>query len=116
MQQIELDIASALAQLVMPIFETPTLVHARTNDLCISGVKLSAHILGKGKVGIPVIGVQIVIEDATNAARLVAMDSNRGGAHHRRPALIREKHRQLAGPAASGSDHHRRQTTPARLQ
>ena len=56
----------------MPLCLGPASVHPRPHNGRITAVKLTADILGKGKVRIP-IGIKIIIENPANPARFVAV-------------------------------------------
>ena len=60
-------------QLRLAVFVTeglvPTLLHTAKE----SRQESATHILGKGEIGFPVAGVQIVVKDATDAPRTMAV-------------------------------------------
>ena len=91
-----------------------------------------ADVLGEGEIGLPVAGIEIVVEDAADAARLVAVveeeilvapglvagRSRRRGGRRRRPSSRRGRRWCPDRPAcgagrAPASGRRRRRTTPA---
>src|SRR6185437_14066436 len=72
-EQVELDIASALDQLRLAVVLAPRLVHPPTHDLRIDAEESLADRPREGEVGGVVAAVQMVVEDAADAARLIAV-------------------------------------------
>src|SRR5690606_5308853 len=71
-EQVELHIAAAATELVLALLLRPVMVHVAADDLGIDIAKRPADVLGEGEVLFPV-AFQPVIEDAADAARLVAV-------------------------------------------
>src|SRR6185295_8941732 len=72
-QQVEFDVAAAADQLMLALLRGPRPVHALAHDARIGGEHRAPDGLGEGEVLFPVAAVDIVVEDAAGAARLVAV-------------------------------------------
>ena len=72
-EQVELDVAAAPDQLAPALLRRPGRVHVAADDARIDFEEGGADVAGEGEVGVPVAGVEIVVEDAADAARLVAV-------------------------------------------
>src|SRR6476661_4023295 len=72
-EKIEFDIAAAADELLLAVGFSPVERHVSANDRRIDVAECAADILHESKVGVPVAGIEIVEEDAADAARLVAM-------------------------------------------
>ena len=73
MQQVELDVTAAAHELVLAFGRGPRLVHVSAHDLRVDGEEGLADVAGEGEVALEIAAVEIVIEDAADAARLAAM-------------------------------------------
>jgi len=67
-QQVELDIAAAPHQLVLALGVGPRLVHVAAHQPGIDTEEGLAHAAGEGEVAHVVAAVEIVVEDAADAA------------------------------------------------
>ena len=72
-EQIELDVTSAPAQLVGALFLGPDLVHVATHDRWICLQEGRPDVASKSEIGGPVPGGEMVIEDAADPARFVTV-------------------------------------------
>src|SRR5690606_10355694 len=72
-KQVELDIAAALDQLAPALLVGPRRRHAPANDAREDVEEGEPNVAGEGEIGRPVAAVQIVVEDAADPARLVAV-------------------------------------------
>jgi len=72
-EQVELDISSASDQLFLAILRAPRRLEIAPHQLGIDVQKGAAELLGESEIGIPVAGIVMVIENAADPARLVAM-------------------------------------------
>src|SRR6266545_2028449 len=72
-EQIEFDIAAAADELLLAVRFSPAALHVSPNDRRIDVEECTADILHESKIGVPVAGIEIIEEDAADAARLVAM-------------------------------------------
>ena len=73
MQQVELDIATAAHQLVLAIGDGPALMQMAAGDGGIDFGEGLADGAGESEIGFEIAGVDVVVEYAPDAARLVAM-------------------------------------------
>src|SRR5258708_3595067 len=129
-EQVELDIAAAAHQLRLAFGGGPGLVHVPADQARIDLEEGGTHLADEGEIALPVAGVEIVEEDAADAARLAAMGkieivvapllearvvagvvAAAGGSKrlvkHRGVALVRHHRRQIgaaAEPALGGED------------
>src|SRR5213592_5117571 len=72
-QQIEFDIASAPDQLLLAIGGVPGEGEIAPDEFGIDFQEGAADVLREGEVGVPVAGIVPVVENAADAARLLAM-------------------------------------------
>src|SRR5258707_3990689 len=72
-EQVELDVTSAPDQLLFAVGFVPWRVEIAPDELGIDFQEDAPDLLGEGKVGIPVAAVVPVVENAADAARLLAM-------------------------------------------
>src|SRR5690349_17355007 len=72
-EQVELDIAAAPYELLLAIFLGPRRHHVAADDLRIDIEKGATHLLREGEVGLPVSRVEIIVEDAADAAHLTSV-------------------------------------------
>src|SRR5690606_4217732 len=72
-EQVELGVAPAAQQLVAALLLGPGLLHVPAHELRVDLKKGAADVPGEGKVSLPVAAVEVVVEDAADAARLAAV-------------------------------------------
>src|SRR5438552_11354572 len=72
-KEIELDIAAAADQLVLPLRRGPRPVHALAHDRREHREKRVADRPDKREIALPIAAVEIIEKDAAGAARLAAM-------------------------------------------
>src|SRR3546814_5564251 len=72
MQQVELDVAAAPNQLVASLRLGPAIVHVPLDEARVDVEECLSDVAGEGEVGLEA-AVEIVVEDAADAARLVAV-------------------------------------------
>src|SRR5215218_4911580 len=72
-QQVELDVAPTPDQLLLAVGGGPGKREIAPDQFGIDFQEGAADVLGKGEVGVPVARIMPVIEDAADAARLIAM-------------------------------------------
>src|SRR5688572_4371807 len=72
-EQVELDIAAAADQLAAALLVGPVAAHVAAHDLGIDRQERLADCAGEAEILVPVAGVEIVVEDAAEAARLLAV-------------------------------------------
>src|SRR6185295_6642461 len=72
-EQVELDVAAAADELLLAVRLSPRRQHVAADDLRIDADKSAANALREGEVGVPVSAVEIVVEDAADAAHLFAV-------------------------------------------
>src|ERR1700722_5383474 len=72
-EQVELDIATAAAELVAPLLRVPGQTHTRPHDRRIGGEKCLADHADKSEIALGVAAIEIVEENPAGAAHLVAM-------------------------------------------
>src|SRR5690606_37807350 len=72
-EQVELDVAAAPDELLVTLGVGPGSLEIAADELRIDVAESRADVAGKGKVGVPVARVVVVVEDAADAARLLAV-------------------------------------------
>src|SRR5688572_16960761 len=72
-EQVELDITAAADQLAAALLVGPVAAHVAAHDLGIAGKERFADRAGEAEILVPVAGVEMVVEDAAKAARLLAV-------------------------------------------
>src|SRR5690606_11465495 len=71
-KQVEFDVAAAPDELLVTLGVGPGSLVIAADELRIAVAESRADVAGKGKVGVPVARVVVVVEDAADAARLLA--------------------------------------------
>src|SRR5262249_31675182 len=69
-EEVERDVAAAADELMAALLLAPGAVLTRGHDRRVSGEEGAADIPGEGEIALPVAGIQIVVKDAADAARL----------------------------------------------
>src|SRR5215470_17284204 len=72
-EQVELDITTAPDQLLLALGRAPRRCEIAPDQCGIDLQEGAADILSEGEVGLPVAGIMVIVEDAADAARLLAM-------------------------------------------
>src|SRR3546814_14977448 len=72
-EQVELGVAAAADKLVAALLLRPGLRHVAAHQRGIDRQEGAADVLGEGEVGLPVAALEVVVDDAADAARLAAV-------------------------------------------
>src|SRR5215831_18815327 len=69
-EQVELDVAAAPDELVLALGLAPWHGEVSSHQLRVDRVEGAADLLGEGEIRLPVAAVEIIVEDAADAAHL----------------------------------------------
>src|SRR6185312_11618020 len=72
-EQVELDIAAAAHQLMLAVLLGPAFLHVAPDERRIDVEEGQSDVARKGEIALPIAAVEIIVEDAADAARLAAM-------------------------------------------